>query len=124
MLNYVEDTIWLRATAKKGCDTTNKFQRYWFVCSFYGTDEQPVQPEIDITPNPNSGTMSILFGEMEGRVEVSVYDMQGQTIDHFSLEATPKSCHSYTSRNEKSGIYLFVFNYRGNIITRRIVLTN
>ena len=129
VLNYVEDTIWLRATPYNGCDIIGeKPQRYWFVCSFYGIDEDDPSTgskafDLFITPNPNSGAMNILFGEMEGRVETAVYDMQGQMVDRFSLMASPQSRHSYLLKGKKNGIYLFVFNYKGHVITKRVVLT-
>ena len=124
VLNYAADTIWLRATAYNHCHTQGEPQRYWFVCSFYGTNDQIVQPKIDIMPNPNNGAMHILFGDMEGRVSATVYNMQGQAIDQFSVTATPKSSLSYNLSGQKSGIYLFVFNYNGSIITRKIAITD
>ena len=124
VLNYVTDTIWLRATAYNNCYPQGVSTRYWFVCSFYGTDEWAAQPEIDILPNPNKGEMSIYFGDLEGMVNATVYDMQGQTIDRFSLVATSKSRHSYSLNGQKSGIYLFVFNYNGNIVTKKIIITD
>ena len=124
VLNYVPDTIWLRATAYNNCNPQGVSTRYWFVCSFYGTDDHAVQPEIDIMPNPNKGEMSIDFGDMEGLVNATVYDMQGQAIDRFSLAATPKSRHSYNLSGQKSGIYLFVFNYNGIIVTKKIIITD
>jgi len=124
VLNYVADTIWLRATAYNHCNPQGATQRYWFICSFYGTDDQVVQPEIEIMPNPNKGTMSICFGEMDGLVNATVYDMQGQTIDQFNFAATPKSRLSYNLSSQKSGIYLFVFNYNGSVITKKIIITN
>ena len=124
VLNYTEDTVWLRATAYNDCNTTGVSRRYWLLCSFYGTDDNTIQPEIDIMPNPNHGEMSIHFGEMKGQIRVSVYDMRGRSIDQFSLEVVPQSRHSYHLNGQKSGIYLFVFNYNGNIVTKRIILTN
>ena len=67
--------------------------------------------------------MHISLGEMEGRVDVAIYDMKGQNIDRFSFSATPKSLFDYNLGSQKSGIYLFVFNYNGNIITKKIVIT-
>ena len=124
VLNYAPDTIWLRATAYNHCHVQGEPRRYWFICSFYGTNDQVAQPEIDIMPNPNNGEMRILFGDMEGRVSATVYNMQGQTIDQFSFTTTPRSSHSYNLSGQKSGIYLFVFNYNGNIVTRKIAITN
>ena len=124
VLNYVPDTIWLRATAYNHCYPQGVSQRYWFVCSFYGNDEHTVRPEIDIMPNPSNGEMSIQFGDVEGIVDITVYDMHGQTIDRFSLTANPMSRHSYNLSEQKNGIYLFVFNYNGFVVTKKIVITN
>jgi len=57
-------------------------------------------------------------------VNATVYDMQGQTIDQFNFAATPKSRLSYNLSSQKSGIYLFVFNYNGSVITKKIIITN
>lgn len=130
VLNYIEDTVWIRVTPFNSCDTIGQEPRfYWFISSFYGIDEDGPSSntgtiDLFITPNPNNGEMSIQFGEMDGLVDAIVYDMQGQTIDRFSLEATPKSRHSYALKNEKNGIYLFVFNYKGNTLTKKIIITN
>ena len=56
-------------------------------------------------------------------VNVTVYDMLGQTIDRFSLNAVPQSRHSYHLGGQKSGIYLFVFNSNGNTIGKKVVIT-
>lgn len=124
VLNYVADTIWVRATAYNHCNPQGVSQRYWFVCSFYGLGDQIMQPEIDILPNPNKGEMRIHSGEMEGMVSTTVYNMQGQTIDQFCFAATPKSNLNYTLKSKNSGIYLFVFNYNGTVTYRKIIVTN
>jgi hypothetical protein len=126
VLNYVEDTVWLRATAYNHCNPQGKSQRYWFICSFYGIDDPSTESggfNVDVMPNPNKGEMSIGFGETEGMVNVTVYDMLGQTIDRFSLNTMPHSRHSYNLEGQKSGIYLFVFNFNGNAISKKIVIT-
>jgi hypothetical protein len=133
VLNHIEDTVWLRATAYNDCNLhlgdSIEPRRYWFVCSFYGIDEDNPSTgaeafDLDISPNPNNGEMNIHFGEMEGLVNATVYDMQGQTVDRFSLEAIPKSRHSYALVDKKSGIYLFVFNYNGHLISKKIIIKN
>ena len=124
VLNHVADTIWLRATAYNQCKPQGETERYWFICSFYGTDDNTMQSEIGIMPNPNNGEMNIYFGDIEGSVNTSVYNMQGQIIDQFSLTTTPKNTYSYNLNGNKSGIYLFVFNYNGIIVTKKIIVTN
>jgi len=128
VLNYVADTIWLKATAYNQCNPQGAESRYWFVCSFYGIEDNgsPTESEnmeAEVAPNPNNGSMRIHLGNMEGRVNVAVYDMQGQAIDRFNLTATPQSTFDYHLGNHKSGVYLFVFNNNGTVITKKVVVT-
>ena len=124
VLNYVEDTIWLKATAYNLCNPQGVERRYWFVCSFYGINENVSKAfDLNVIPNPNNGNMHISLGEMEGRVDVAVYDMKGQNIDRFDFMATPKSLFDYSLGSQMSGVYLFVFNYNGNIITKKVIIT-
>ena len=127
VLNYVEDTIWLKATAYNQCNPQGVERWYWFVCSFYGIDDNDSQTDsgvldLDVIPNPNNGMMRFNVGNMEGRVNVAVYDMKGQIIDRFSLMATPQSLFDYNMENQKSGMYFFVFNYNGKIVSKKIII--
>ena len=126
---HVEDTIWLQAHVTNMCiEGQNATQRYWFVSSFYGIEEDDTSTDreayVSVTPNPNSGQMSIRFCDIEGQVTASVYDMQGKAIDHFELSAAPKSAHSYAIKGSPNGIYLFVFNHNGHIFTQKVIITN
>lgn len=127
ILNYVEDTVWIKATAYNYCNPQGAERRYWFVCSFYGieeslsSDSEPLA--VDVSPNPNSGSMRIHFGNLEGSVSITVYDMQGQVIDRLNHTATPQSTIDYNLGSRKGGIYLFVFSYNGVVTTKKIVIT-
>ncbi len=123
VLNHVEDTIWLQATVYNKCALNGITQRYWFVCSYYDIEEQIGNAaDISVVPNPNSGDMSICFGETAGPVRISVYNMQGVAIDQFSITPLPNSRYTYSLNGHKSGIYLFVFDFQGNTKTKRVIL--
>ena len=125
VLDYVEDTVWLKATAYNQCNPQGAERRYWFVCSFYGIDDSEANSifNVDVIPNPNNGTMRFLMGEAEGQVDVTIYNMQGVALDRLCLTATPQSLVEYDMSSQKSGVYLFVFNHNGNIITKKVVIT-
>ncbi|MBQ8959003.1 MAG: T9SS type A sorting domain-containing protein [Bacteroidales bacterium] len=123
VLNRVEDTVWLTANVFNGCgDEIGVERRYWFVCSFYGIDEQVVASQIDIAPNPNNGEMSILIGEMEGEVEAKVYDMHGILVDQFEFYATEQSRYPYSFDGRASGVYMLVFNINQKAIAKKAVV--
>ncbi len=125
VLDYVEDTVWLKATAYNQCNPQGAERRYWFVCSFYGIDDSETNSifNVDVIPNPNNGTMRFLMGEAEGQVDVTIYNMQGVALDRLSLTATPQSLVEYDMSSQKSGVYLFVFNHNGKIVTKKVVIT-
>ena len=127
VLDYVEDTVWLRATVYNQCNPQGIERRYWFVCSFYGIDDYAATDSeafnVDVIPNPNNGAMRIYLGEMEGRVNVAIYNMQGQAIDRFDLTTIPQNLVEYDMRSQKNGIYFFVFNHNGNVVTKKVIIT-
>lgn len=77
VLNYAEDTVWLRAHAFNRCASDEGVeQRYWFICSFYGMDEFTAI-EAKVYPNPTKGTV---IAEADNIERVRVVDMLGQTV--------------------------------------------
>jgi len=123
VLNYTEDTVWLYATIKHHCIEEDIKLSYWFVCSFYDLDEQQNNAaSFDVVPNPNDGFMDFCFGDIEGLVNGTIYDMKGTPIDQFSLWIIPNSRHSYHLKSHKSGMFLFVFNSSKGTITKKVII--
>ena len=122
VLNHVEDTVWLTAKVFNGCKEEGIERKYWFVCSFYGIEDNPIMPEIDILPNPNQGELSILIGEMEGKVETKVFDMHGMLVDQFEFLASKQSQYTYNLVGRSSGVYMLVFSNNGYSIAKKVVV--
>ena len=124
VLNYMPDTIWLAATAKSDCGETTRY--YWFVCSFYDVEEHSeIKADFNVIPNPNSGEMMLNFEQMDGRVEVKVYDMRGTLIDHIQTENTAnKHSISYNLNVRASGIYCFVATGRNGTVAKKVIVTH
>ena len=97
-------------------------RRYWFLCSVYGTEDSPYVPQIDVVPNPNNGTMSLIFANMEGKVDAKLYNTTGILVDEFTLNLNSESRHPYYLGDYPNGVYLLVFNHKGNLITRKVVV--
>ena len=124
VLNFIEDTIWLRATPYDECDRTgNKSQRYWFVCSFYDVDENAGTFDFSVVPNPNNGQMTLNFEKISGKVDMKVYDMKGNLVDHFeTYSANGPNSMIYNMKDRPNGIYIFVATTREGMVTKKVVI--
>ena len=127
VLNPTEDTVWLEAHVHNRCaPQEGVVQRYWVVCSFYGIEENGLSSgTFDVIPNPNNGQMMLNFEQMDGRVEVKVYDMRGTLIDHIQTENTAnKHSITYNLNARASGIYCFVATGRNGTVAKKVIVTH
>ena len=127
VLNPTEDTVWLEAHVHNRCaPQEGVVQRYWLVCSFYGIEENGLSSgTFDVIPNPNNGQMMLNFEQMDGRVEVKVYDMRGTLIDHIQTENTAnKHSITYNLNARASGIYCFVATGRNGTVAKKVIVTH
>ena len=130
VLNYIEDTVWLDAIAYNKCNVHEggSVQRYWFVCSFYGIDEDEpsigtVGFDFSVVPNPNNGTMELNFEKLSGKIDLKVYDMRGNLIDRLSTYSIgdPETMQ-YIMKHCADGIYFFVAAGKEGTIAKKVVV--
>ena len=128
VLDHIPDTIWLDAIVYNKCALEGELLRYWFVCSFYGVEEDGPSTGsgtcgFDVMPNPNNGQMTLSFGNLTGRVEVKVYDMKGNLIDHLDLyNDTAQSTVAYNLKGQAAGMYLFVATSKEGTVTKKVII--
>lgn len=125
VLSHVDDTVWLRATAYNRCSPEGISERYWFVCSFYGIDDNTSTNagSFSVVPNPNSGQMTLRFERLGGKVDVKVYDMRGSLIDHFeTYNDTDTNSIEYNLNNPSDGIYFFVATSKEGTLAKKIII--
>jgi hypothetical protein len=125
VLSHHEDTIWLRATAYNRCSPEGISERYWFVCSFFGVDEDGTAAgsgNFDVLPNPNSGHMTLHFENLSGKVDMKVYDMRGVLIDHFEAANGFGSTYDYDMKHDARGIYFFVATSKEGTMAKKVVI--
>ena len=124
VLNYTPDTVWLDATVYNKCAPEGMVQRYWFVCSFYGIEEQQeTTADFSVVPNPNNGTMTINFEKLTGKIDLKVYDMTGNLIDHlntYSIGGPERMQYDMHHRSE--GIYFFVATGKEGTVAKKVVI--
>ena len=124
VLDHVNDTIWLKAHAFNHCAPEEGIeQKYWLVCSFYGTDDNSTQTRFDVVPNPNNGQMSLSFESLLGLVDIKVYNMRGTLVDSFQIyNDDGTGTYSYTMKNRTDGIYYFVATSKEGTVTKKVVI--
>ncbi len=125
VLNYVDDTVWLDATVYGHCGSEEGIRlRYWFVCSFYGMDENATgSATFDVIPNPNNGQMTLNFGNFTGKVNIKVYDSRGALVDGFEINnETGFNSLTYNMKDSSDGIYFFVATGREGILTKKVIV--
>jgi hypothetical protein len=124
VLNYVEDTLWLRARAFNRCTNEGVEQRYWLVCSFYGVEEMESSlANFNVIPNPNNGQMRLDFEYLTGNIDVRVYDMKGCLIDKFqTFNANGPYSYTYNMKAKNDGIYFFVATSKEGTVAKKVVI--
>ncbi len=125
VLNHVDDTIWLKAHVFNRCAPDEGVERrYWMLCSFYGVDEQNEnKADFSVIPNPNNGQMMLSFQHFTGKIDVKVYDMKGNLVDHFqTYNDLSDNTIPYESYHYASGIYFFVATGREGVITKKVIV--
>ena len=126
VLNQVEDTVWLDATAYNRCAPEGVTQRYWFVCSFYGVDDfgpSTGSGALNIYPNPNNGQMTCHIENLTGKVTIKVYDMMGNQVDAIQVyNELESNTIQYNMNVRASGVYCFVATGREGTVTQKVVL--
>jgi PKD repeat protein len=126
VLNYVEDTVWLRTTIYNECAPQGITQRYWFICSFYGIEDygsSTCTGSFNVVPNPNNGTMTLNFESFTGKVEMKVYDMTGHLVDQFETYNAESSSMTYSMKGRADGIYFFVATSKDGTIAKKVIVS-
>ena len=129
VLEHENDTIWLSARAINRCAPEGGVeQRYWFVCSFYGVDENgPASGSeafgFNVVPNPNNGQMTLHFERLTGKINVKVYDMRGELVDDFqTYNGLEMNTMHYEMKGNADGIYFFVATGKEGTVARKVVV--
>lgn len=124
VLNYIDDTLWLKARAYNRCANEGVEQRYWLLCSFYGVEEMESSlANFDVIPNPNNGQMRLDFEYLTGNIDVRVYDMKGCLIDKFqTFNANGPYSYTYNMKAKNDGIYFFVATSKEGTVAKKVVI--
>ncbi len=127
VLSQVEDTVWLSARAFNRCAQDGIEQRYWFVCSFYGVEEDGPSTgsgssNFEVVPNPNNGQMTLHFERLTGKIDVKVYDMRGALIDNVQTYNEVGSNSMAYNLKGSCGVYFFVVTGKEGVVAKKVIV--
>ena len=105
------------------CDPEIITRSFYLKSSFFDIDEQDAaRCAFDVIPNPNNGTMELRFENMEGKVEVKVYDMMGTLVDSFVTYNGKEPKAMQYNLNGRRGIYFLVANGKEGTMAKKVVI--
>jgi hypothetical protein len=125
-LDWVPDTVYLYFTAFNPCDLEGVTTRYYLKPSFYGVQEQEAYPAaVEVFPNPNDGNMRLRFDNMEGRMDIKVFNSTGLLTDSFEVTISQAGeDYNYSMKRLSNGIYFFVISDGKRSVTKKVVIIN
>lgn len=120
-----DDYVELRCTVYNQCKQEGVSRAIYFKSSFFDIDEQnAVQPDFCVLPNPNNGQMTLLFNHFEGKVDVKVYDVTGNLVDSFVTCNDMDSNTLEYNMKVHSGIYFIVAHGREGTLAKKVIVND
>ena len=117
---YLLEPVLLHATAINNCDSIH--ETFSIQTSYYDVGENAEGFGFEVFPNPTTGQLTLRFGELNGIIEVLVYNALGQKVDVFSLNAHGSKETTYLMSNLINGLYYIVVQGEGTTMTRKVML--
>lgn len=121
IFTYLLEPITLHAWAINRCDTVH--EEFFIQTSYYDVGENAENTDFVVAPNPTDGNLTLHFGNLQGRVEVQVFNTIGQKMDAFVLEEGLNREMPYSMSELKNGLYYFVINNKGRMLTQKVMIS-
>ena len=117
---FLLEPVMLHAWAINGCDTIH--QAFQIQTSYYDVGETEEKEVFEVVPNPSSGQVTLHFGEVQGRVEIRLFNGLGQLVDAFAEDASACKERIYMMPNVSNGLYFFVMKADKSTWVRKLCL--
>lgn len=118
--SYLLDPVTLHAWVVNRCDSIH--EEFFIQTSYYDVEENEQNIGFEVLPNPSKGEVTLHFRDLQGGVEVQVYNAMGQRVESFTLEDNSTQQQTIDMRSFPDGIYLLVAKHRGKTWAKKVVL--
>ena len=116
-----DQIVTLSAIVNNGCGSDTCF--IYLKSSFLDIEEHASAPsDFSVVPNPNNGAMELRFENMEGKVEVKVYDVTGNMIDSFVTYNNRELKSVQYDLSGRKGIYFFVAYGKDGVQAKKVII--
>ena len=119
---YCLDSIEIKAYVYNRCGEEE--YSFWFHPSYFNVDENVTQSMFDIYPNPNGGELKLSIGNVDGIINLKVYDFKGAVmIEKVITPEVSTQIVDIDMKNYPDGMYYFVVNYRGKSFVKKCIIS-
>jgi hypothetical protein len=117
---YLLEPVMLHAWVINRCGRMH--QEFFIQTSYFGVDESVANEGFEVFPNPTNGEVVLCCQGMAGPVNFEVYNVIGQLVDTFVVDADMDQQKTYNLRVFPAGIYTIVARSKSEIWTKKVVL--
>lgn len=112
--------FWVEVEDANGCSMTDSIHVTWYVCS--GIRENESNISLNIIPNPNNGSFTLDLGDLTGRTNVQVLDLNGRLIEERTLELKGSEKPAFDLSARGAGVYYLRLLNNENVAVQKIVV--
>ena len=120
IFTYLLEPITLHAWAINRCDTVH--EEFFIQTSYYDVEENTQDADFVIAPNPTDGDLSLHFGDLQGRIEVQIFNSLGQKMDAFIADVSRCNEMTYSMPDVPNGLYYLVLKSEKKNEIRKLLL--
>ena len=120
IFTYLLEPITLHAWAINRCDTVH--EEFFIQTSYYDVGENTQDADFVIAPNPTDGNLTLHFGNLQGRIEVQIFNSLGQKMDAFIADVSRCNEMTYSMPDVPNGLYYLVLKSEKKNEIRKLLL--